>query len=278
VGGYEVFGGPCHFDIKLHFLVGIGPDLMKSKGYVDADGNKNATYDANASNFKKASARRLKSAFDKFFNPQGPDAGKLYTFPPERPCCNFHLDADFEAGDPSLDGQNERNVRNAMQSNPGKTYVEMEKLGEGDHPHADIGGQFMQLPDVSMDDQGLHSLPHEIGHILGLADQYKTSHNRVSPQEEREHLGHLMGKSLPGGQREVDSHEAGEIAANAGLTCDFNRCCPRQAHPLHGQHEPAHDKPQGESKSLKTAYCVFGLPSGDWQPQPETPNVGRSGS
>ena len=34
------------------------------------------------------------------------------------------------------------------------------------------------------------------------------------------------------GQREITAPEAGKIAAKAGLTCDFDECCVRQAHPL----------------------------------------------
>ena len=255
MAGYEVFGGPCHWDIHFHFIVALGPGLMKEKGYVDDDGNLTLEGQANAGPLKKGFARRLKKAFDDFFNPTGP-AGKLYTFPPERPCCNYHLDADFDAGDSSTDNLDEKQARAAMRAKPGSTIIQLEKMGITDHPHADIGGQVIQLPNIEMDNQGLKSLPHEIGHILGLPDRYRTKYNHVTEEEEHEHQGQLMGKPLSNGQREITSQEAGEIAANAGLTCNFDRCCERQAHPLHGQHPPATG---GEMKSMQFEYCGSGF-------------------
>jgi len=230
---------------------------MQSEGYLDDQGQTNDKYDANASNLKKRLIKRLKTKFDGFFNPGGD--GKLYTFPPERPCCNFHLDADFEVAGSGLDGLTEEQARGAMQQRPNKTLIQVENIPIDGHPHADIGGQVMGLPDVQADDKGLQSFPHEIGHILGLPDRYKTKYNNITPEQEREHQGELMGKALPNGQREISSQEAGEIAANAGLTCNFDRCCKRQAHPLHGQHPPA----TGESKAMKGLYCDIGFVTGD---------------
>jgi hypothetical protein len=52
----------------------------------------------------------------------------------------------------------------------------------------------------------------------------------------------------------------GEIAKKVGMTCDFDRCCHRQAHPMPDPPK----QPDSESKPMKSLYCGLGFRTGEW--------------
>jgi len=240
---YELSGGPCHWDLDVTFEVAIGGRLARSKGCVDDQGK--VTDTVRLGQLTRDLVKQLQSAADKFFNPNKQKGEwTLYEFPP---CCNYHLDVKFEPLDSSLSGKDKATVEGALQ--PGKGYIIVEKLGLTDNPHAAIGGKEIVI-DIDRISDSRHTLPHEIGHALGLPDD-------DTPQSK----GHLMSHLTDGGSRSLTWDEIAQIAQNCGMTCDRKKCCHNKVwkvywDPQHGIYE------KEEDASLAFLRCEFGLQRG----------------
>ena len=90
--------------------------------------------------------------------------------------------------------------------------------------------------DKDIDHDGL---AHELGHILGLLDDYRPGFKtaggtrvimkNLTPKQwkihEKKHAGCLMGKKKRG-KREISYHEMQEIAQRLQINCDVEHCCP----------------------------------------------------
>ncbi|MDE2590299.1 MAG: hypothetical protein KGL95_11635, partial [Patescibacteria group bacterium] len=93
-------------------------------------------------------------------------------------------------------------------------------------------GQVFQIQEEDIDNS---TLPHEIGHILGLPDRYMTGlkGDTNTPTTEAQYTGTLMGKINPQGtgkpQRQLTQDDIEDIAKSTGMTCDAKKCCPRKS-------------------------------------------------
>ncbi|MGE3876080.1 MAG: hypothetical protein AB7F74_24255 [Parvibaculaceae bacterium] len=220
---YELFGGPCHWDLVLHFYVVLGLKLATAEGCVDGDGN---IREPRLNAVSRRFVTRLERSFHRTWNPGWNPATKkgtwkLYDF---APCCSFHIDATFEVAPASLRGQNmsKEEVRRRLPEHYG--VIVIEDIEGNVNPHADLHGKIVVMSPDDIDDS---TFAHELGHIMGLPDQHKHAHVHVPPDEERRHRGHLMGTAV-NGRRQIAQHEIDEIAAHAGMTCDRETCCPRE--------------------------------------------------
>lgn len=216
---YELFGGPCHWDLVLHFYVAIGTRLARNRGCIDGDGNID---ERRLNRVSREFVDSLQRAFHRTWNPKW-DAEKkkgewkLYEFPP---CCSYHIDATFEIAPASLRGKmTKEEARLLLPEHYG--LIVIENISMTANPHADLHGKIVVM---HPDDIGDSTFPHELGHIMGLPDQHKHAHVDVPPDEEQRHRGHLMGTPV-NGKRTIAPHEIAEIAAHVGMTCDEDTCC-----------------------------------------------------
>lgn len=217
---YELFGGPCHWDLVLHFYVVLGFDLAVDEECLDGNGN---IRERRLNVVSRRYVKQLERAFHRFYNPDwDPERKrgkwKLYEF---APCCSFHLDATFEVAPATFRGQRitKESVRQLLPEHYG--VIVIEDLAMNANPHADLHGKIVVISPSDITDT---SFPHELGHIMGLPDQHRHAHIQVPPDEEQRHRGHLMGTAV-NGRREIAQHEIDEIAAHTGMTCDKETCC-----------------------------------------------------
>lgn len=221
MSAFTVTGGPCHWDIHLCFYVFFSPRWARRHlgNWTDSAGQKRLR------SATRRYRRRLQEQFDEFFNPENDDGEwQLFEFPP---CCSFHIDAEFKSPPANWSSLTSHEILSRAPDGCGLLVIDDLNLNE--HPHVRPGGRRMLL-DMSGDKE---TLAHEIGHILGLPDQYRTPDvpdlgvigNNMTPEEEAAHEGHLMGRKK-NGKREIQPHEISEIAANTGMTCDHEVCCP----------------------------------------------------
>jgi len=221
---YSTFGGPCHWDLLVCLYVFITPRYVRSTvGRRPSDKRLRREI--------RKVIKRLTKRTDAFFNPFKRRQGiyTLYTFPP---CCNFHLDVEFRSPPRNWSGLNVRQVEALLPAGCGIILVD--DLGLKEHPYARIGGRRLLFDggnrNTSMRDK--YVLAHEIGHLLGLPDHYRTptipgvvQGNGMSRAEERAHRGHLMGRKRRG-RRAIQPHEMQDIAQLTGMRCDRAICCP----------------------------------------------------
>lgn len=215
---YELTGGPCKWQINLKFYVAVAADLSDSVGE-DQVGPK-----------VQSLIKTLQKSFDKFFNPDKEKKGyKDYTF--GKCPCSFQLHASFEALPSEYDGGDADDVAKKLGNHSGIIIVEKTKSA-GHEGHAEIGGQVFSIQEESIITT---TLPHEIGHILGLKDRYKTGlkGDKNTDATEKQYTGTLMGKKDPkksgSGKpdREITQEDIDDIVKAVGMTCDIKKCCPK---------------------------------------------------
>jgi len=238
---YTVHNGPCHYDVQLCYY------LFISGRYIRANHHNPNSRQARRwlTRTSRRQKQRLEKQFHSFFNPDLKRQGiwKLYEF---GKCCSFHIDISIHLPPRGWFGLNETQIRAQLPAGCGMIVVD--SLGVTEHPHASIGGLRLLIDRRG----GKFTFAHEIGHNLGLEDDYRTpaipelgvQGNGMTREEERRHRGHLMGKKARGRiKRAVQPHELEAIAVATGMTCDVETCCPRERKRDFAQDKKALQKP-----------------------------------
>jgi len=219
---YRLTGGPCHWDLHVCYYLFLSPRYVRR--FV---GNPNTDQGRRQI---RARSNRLKARhegyFDEFFNPDKADGEwQLYEF---GACCSFHIDVEIHLPPAAWAGMNEQQIRQQLPQ--GCAMMVVDSLNMAEHPHASRGGERLLIDAQG----GKYTFVHEVGHNLGLPDQYRTPDvpelgvqgNGMTAEEEAAHVGHLMGKKDKRGRRAIQPHEMEEIAAATGMTCEEDECCP----------------------------------------------------
>ena len=243
---YRTLGGPCHWDIQICLYVFLGPRYARHHigNFTTPQGQAQVRREA------RRQVRRLQAQFDDFFNPNK-EAGEwqLFEF---GPCCSFHIDAEFHVPPAEWAGLTASEIEDRLPEGCGILVVERIRIDE--HPHATLSGRRVLVGE----DSDRFTLAHELGHLLGLPDQYATPDvpelgirgNGMTPEEEAVHRGHLMGKKDESGERRIVSHEIQEIARLTGMSCDKSVCCPDRGERGGGTREPSTNKNREPVKTL----------------------------
>lgn len=220
---FELTGGPCHWDIHFLFF------LVVSHRYARHHGLR-----PDSRRLRRALARlskRITEAFHDFFNPEldwdrRPERiegeWKLYEF---GDCpCSFHIDIQVRPLPAELGRLDAEEVLRNLPEHTG--ILQIDRINMTEHPHADIGGKKVVIDEDHV--SGGSTFPHELGHILGLPDLYRTGlpGNEITKEEEERYKGTLMGKKGRMGRRKVTKEDMQRIADQVGMTCEMEECCP----------------------------------------------------
>ena len=247
----------CHHDLLITLYLFVSKDVAD-----DVIGNVNTPNGRRRLRaYSQRQAKKLETQFNEFWNPDAADGEYfLYLIPP---CCSFHISLDVMLPPAQWARMKFSDLEPLLPEGTGVVMLDDISAG-GENAKAEIGGKWMIIDKAG----DKWTFNHELGHLLGLQDDYQTEFNDdpakpnyVSPQHEQAHIGHLMGLKDQRNpwKRQLTEHEQEAIVAFTGMTCDEDECCKDKEKEKEAKSEEGTFYENGEGDTQHASYADEGL-------------------